>query len=94
MAGESLLDLEMLDASGNDRDNQDGDKGSGGAGVSLEENMREESPMPREGGLIEGMEREAMEAGAGGWYNGLDQEIDISKCGGLLFLSLLQVKGR
>ena len=26
--------------------------------------------MPREGGLIAEMEREAMEAGAGGWYNG------------------------
>ena len=39
-------------------------------GASLEGSTRVGSPMPQEGGLIEGMEREAMEAGAGGWYNG------------------------
>ena len=31
--------------------------------------MRVESPMPQEGGLIVEMEREAMEDGAGGWFN-------------------------
>ena len=31
-----------------------------------------ETPLPQEGGLITGMEREAMEAGAGGWYNRSD----------------------
>ena len=66
MMGESLSDHEMLDASGDNRDDQDGGEGSRGTGASLEGSMRVESPMPREGGLIEGMEREAMEAGAGG----------------------------
>ena len=37
--------------------------------------MRVESPMPWEGGLIAKMEREVMEAGAGGWFNGVDQEV-------------------
>ena len=32
--------------------------------------MRVESLMPREVGLIKQMEREAMEAGLGGWFNG------------------------
>ena len=64
-----------LDVSGDDQDNQSGDAGSGGTGVSLEGSMRVESPMLREGGLIMEMEREAMEAGVGGWFNGVDQEV-------------------
>ena len=56
----------MLDASGDDQDNQGGDAGNGGAGASLEESMRVGSPMLWEGGLIVEMEREAMEAGVGG----------------------------
>ena len=31
--------------------------------------MRRDSPIPREGGLIAEMEREATEAGLGGWFN-------------------------
>ena len=31
--------------------------------------MRRDSPIPRETGLIAEMEREAEEAGLGGWYN-------------------------
>ena len=31
--------------------------------------------MLREGGLIVEMEREAMEAGAGGWFNRINQEV-------------------
>ena len=81
MMGESLSDHEMLDASGNNRDDQDGGVGSRGTGASLEGSTRVESPMPREGGLIEGMEREVTEAGAGGWYNGLDWEIEESWSG-------------
>ena len=56
----------MSDASGDDWDDQGGDVGSSGAGASLERSMRVESLMPWEGGLIVEMEREAMEAGAGG----------------------------
>ena len=64
------------DASGDDQGDQGGD-----AGVSLEGSMRVESPMPWEGGMIADMEREAMEAGAGGWFNGVDQEVPESWSG-------------
>ena len=72
MAGSSL-DQGMSDASGNDEDSPDGGEDSGDAGVSLEGSTRVESPLPREGGLIVEMEREAMEAGAGGWFNRMPQ---------------------
>ena len=39
------------------------------AGAFTEGSMRRDSPMPREGGLIAEMEREAMEVGLGGWFN-------------------------
>ena len=57
-----------------------GSEGQGGAvdnavdGESTEE-RREDSPMLREVGLIEEMEREATEAGLGGWYNGNLEEV-------------------
>ena len=66
----SLLEAGTSDASGDDRGDQDGDMGSGDAGASVEGSTRVGSLMPREGGLIVEMEREAMEAGAGGWFNG------------------------
>ena len=69
----SLLDQGMLNASGDNGDDQDGGEDNGGAGVSLEESTRVESPLPWEGGLIAEMEREVMEAGAGGWFNGMPQ---------------------
>ena len=69
------------DASGNSPDNQGGDAGSRDTGASLEESTRVESPMPWEGGLITEMEREAMEAGAGGWFNGEDQGVPESWSG-------------
>ena len=37
--------------------------------------------MPREGGLITEMEREAMEAGTGGWFNGNPEEVPESWSG-------------
>ena len=64
--GLDSLEAGMSDASGNDQDDQDGGAGSGDTGASLEGSMRVESPMPQEGGLIAEMEREVMEAGAGG----------------------------
>ena len=78
---ESLSEAGMSDASGDDQDDQGGDAGSGGAGVSLEGSTRVESPMPREGGLIMEMEREATEAGAGGWFNGNPEEVPESWSG-------------
>ena len=79
--GGSSSEARTSDASGNTPDNQGGDAGNGGAGVSLEESTRVESPMPWEGGLIAEMEREAMEAGAGGWFNGMEQEVPESWSG-------------
>ena len=54
---------------GDDGDYQDGGEGSGDAGMSQAESTRVDSPIPREGGLIVEMEREAVEAGVGGWFN-------------------------
>ena len=79
--GLDLLEAGTSDASGDDQDDQGGDMGNGDAGASLEGSTRVESPMPREGGLIAEMEREAMEAGAGGWFNGVDQEVPESWSG-------------
>ena len=76
--GLDSLEAGTSGASGNDQDNQGGDAGSRDAGASLEGSTRVESPMPWEGGLIAKMEREVMEAGAGGWFNGVDQEVPES----------------
>ena len=62
-------------ASGDSLDDQDGDKDNMDTGASMEESMRRDSPMPQEGGLIVEMEREAMEAGLGGWYNGNPEDV-------------------
>ena len=66
----SSLEAGMLGASGNNQDDQGGDRDNGSTGASLEGSTKVESLMPWEGGLIMEMEREAIEAGAGGWYNG------------------------
>ena len=79
--GLDLSEAGTSDASGNDQDDQGGDAGNGDAGASPEGSTRVESPMPWEGGLIKEMEREAMEAGAGGWFNGMDQEVPESWSG-------------
>ena len=57
------------DASGDGPDDQDRDKDNTVSGVSPQASMRRDSPMPREEGLIAQMEREAEEAGLGGWFN-------------------------
>ena len=75
-----LLGSRGLVASGNDQDNQVGDALNVVAGV-LVEVMRRDSPMPRETGLIAEMEREAEEAGAGGWFNGNPEDIPESWSG-------------
>ena len=60
-------------ASGNESGDQGGDAVNEDVGPSSE--MRRDSPMPRETGLIEEMEREATEAGLGGWFNGNPEEV-------------------
>ena len=69
------------DASGGDQGDQGGDMGNGDTGVSTEESMRRDSLMPQEGGLIAEMEREAMEAGLGGWFNGNPEDVPESWSG-------------
>ena len=79
---------EMLESSGSEEsavlgDDSD-DRVSEGVGLvagALAEVMRRDSPMPRETGLIEEMEREAEEAGLGGWFNGNPEDIPESWSG-------------
>ena len=65
------LEAEMLGASGNRPDNQDGGEDSVVDGVFCPASMRRDSPLPREEGLIMQMEREAVEAGLGGGSTGI-----------------------
>ena len=74
MVGLSLSEAKTSDASGDNQGDQDGGEGSRDAGASLEGSMRVGSPMPQEGGLIVEMEREVMEAGAGGGSTGWTRE--------------------
>ena len=69
------LEAEMSGVSGDGPDNQGGDEDNVDTGVSTGESMRRDSPMPREGGLIAEMEREAEEAGLGGWFNGNPEDV-------------------
>ena len=66
-------------ASGNESGDQGGVVDNEVVGESTA--LRRDSPMPRETGLIAEMEREAMEAGAGGWYNGNPEEVPESWSG-------------
>ena len=68
------------DASGGDQDDQGGDTVNVDAGESMEE-MRGDSLMPRETGLIMETEREAMEAGLGGWFNRNPEDVPESWSG-------------
>ena len=76
----SLLGSRGSDASGNDRDNQGGDAVNVDARPSME-TMRRDSPMPWTNGLIAEMERDAEEAGLGGWFNGNPEEVPESWSG-------------
>ena len=68
------------DASGDDSGDQVGDGVRAVAGA-LQEVMRGDSPMPPTSGLIASMERDAEEAGLGGWYNGNPEEVPESWSG-------------
>ena len=72
-SGESVV-------SGDDQEDRDSEGIALVAGA-LQEVMRRDSPMPRETGLIAEMEREAEEAGLGGWYNGNLEDIPESWSG-------------
>ena len=67
-------------ASGDDRDDQVSDRIGQVAGA-LREVMRRDSPMPPTSGLIASMERDAEEAGLGGWYNGNPEDVPESWSG-------------
>ena len=66
--------------SGDDRDDQVSDGIGQVAGV-LREVMRRDSPMPPTSGLIASMERDAEEAGLGGWFNGNPEDVPESWSG-------------
>ena len=75
----SLSGSEGSAASGNAPDDQGGDVVNAVVGESTV--LRRDSPMPRETGLIVEMEREAMEAGLGGWFNGNPEDVPESWSG-------------
>ena len=66
-------------ASGGEPGDQGGAVDNKVAGESMV--MRRDSPMPRETRLIEEMEREAMEAGLGGWFNRNPEDVPESWSG-------------
>ena len=69
-----------LGASGDDQDDLVLDRIGQVAGV-LREVMRRDSPMPPTSGLITSMERDAEEAGLGGWFNGNLEDVPESWSG-------------
>ena len=71
---------EGLAASGDDQVDRDSEGIALVAGA-LTEVMRRDSPLPRETGLIAEMEREAEEAGLGGWFNGNPEDVPESWSG-------------
>ena len=77
----SLSGAETSDVSGDGPDDQDGGEDSGDDGASPRASMRQDSPMPPTNGLIVGMEREAEEAGLGGWFNGNLEDVPESWSG-------------
>ena len=71
----SLSEAGTSGACGDGPDNQGGDEDNTDTGVSPQESMRQDSSMLREEGLITQREREAEEAGLGGWFNGNLEDI-------------------
>ena len=67
-------------ASGDDSEGPVGDAVSAVAGA-LVEVMRRDSPMLPTSGLIASMERDAEEAGLGGWFNGNPEDVPESWSG-------------
>ena len=71
---------EGSDASGDNQDDQVSD-GIGLVAGALGEVMRRDSPMPPTSGLIAAMERDAEEAGLGGWFNRNPEDVPESWSG-------------
>ena len=65
----SSSEVRTLGVSGDGPSGQGGDKDNMDDGASPQGSTRQNSPIPREEGLIAQMEREAEEAGLGGWFN-------------------------
>ena len=79
---------EMLESSGSGGSDASGDNSEGPVGDvvnavagALGAVMRGDSPMPPTSGLIASMERDAEEAGLGGWFNGNPEDIPESWSG-------------
>ena len=68
------------DASGDAQEDRDSEGIALVAGA-LQEVMRRDSPMPPTSGLIASMERDAEEAGLGGWFNGNPEDVPESWSG-------------
>ena len=66
------------DASGEDRGDQASGEANMDGGASPQESTRGDSPMPLTTGLIASMERDAEEAGLGGWFNGNPEDVPES----------------
>ena len=77
----SLSEARTLGVSGDAPVILGGDRDNEVVGVSLPESTREDSLIPREEGLITQMEREATEAGLGGWFNGNLEDVPESWSG-------------
>ena len=76
MGSSSSSEAGMSGASGDALDDQDGDEVNEVGGASPQESTRRaDSPMPPTQGLIVSMERDAEEAGLGGWYNGNPEDV-------------------
>ena len=78
--------LEMSSSSGSQGSAASGDDGEGLGGDVVNEDvgpseMRRDSLMPQETGLIAEMEREATEAGVGGWFNRNPEDVPESWSG-------------
>ena len=71
----SLSEAETSGASGEDRGIQDGGEDSMDTGVFPQGSMRWDSLMLPTSGLISVMERDAEEAGLGGWFNGNPEDV-------------------
>ena len=77
----SSLEARMSGASGDGLGNQGGDEDNADSGVSPLESTRQDSPMLPTQGLIVSMERDAEEAGLGGWFNGNLEDVPESWSG-------------
>ena len=75
MSLSSSSEVRTSDAFGDGPDDQGGDKVNEVGGVFPWEGMRWDSPMPPMEGLIALMERDAEEAGLGGWFNGNPEDV-------------------